>query len=236
MAKNKGIYKYFLLSILFILFFVSAYTDAKKLMYKGRVIHGHFAQPLWIPVSVNESDPNYYYFCVGHNAMTFYSNPTLSIGGLNLNAEDKVCTGDYIDLGNAEIKGEFFEYGGPSDSPSIEFVDNLTHVISAIDAGTFTRPTYTSPDQSGFSGKFTVICVKNCTLMLSEGLKKVDERKYKVVKEGEISFYMICEPECIQFVDTPAGTSYTGLFSWGNMYGYCDGLNLGAAKNINTKI
>jgi hypothetical protein len=144
----------------------------------------------------------------------FYLNPSLSVSGLNLNKDDEVCTDDTIDLNNAEITGEFLDFGGPHDSPPIQFTENLSGVISEIDTESFHPKTYFTLD--GTNSAF--ICSKNCRITESEGLEKIN-KKYKVVKEGEVNFQMLCEPECIQFSDT-----YQPPLP--PVYGYANGINL----------
>jgi hypothetical protein len=203
-------------------------------VYRPWIDKGYFAMPLWFPYSLQ------YYMDAVHSAKTtacypavalcIYENPTLSFNSYNLRNQDRVCTGDVIDIDMVNISGEFINIGGNSDSPPIVFTANLAGIIAEIKKGVYKEDMLYQSGSAPFL--YTVICSKNCTLKKSDGLEKISENRYRVIKTGELNIEIVCEPECIQFVDTPKGTvgGYPPSRLVNGIYGYCNGVNRKFAK------
>ncbi|MCB9362180.1 hypothetical protein H6504_01980 [Candidatus Woesearchaeota archaeon] len=60
-----------------------------------------------------------------HLGLNIFYNPVLYTNNYLVNYQGQVCVGSELQVLNKEISGEWFDKGGPTDSPPITFVDNL---------------------------------------------------------------------------------------------------------------
>ncbi|MFH1294762.1 MAG: hypothetical protein ABIH90_02360, partial [Candidatus Aenigmatarchaeota archaeon] len=115
-------------------------------------------------------------------------------------------------LNDFAIGGEFFSKGGPTDSPPIIFVNNISEAKERIDAGTYAAETYrfnicswaycankdSGPNSCVVDG--TVVCEKNCNIEQHSGLNDIGDGKYEVVGNS-VDLSVNCIPKCILFID-----------------------------------
>lgn len=143
--------------------------------------------------------------------VNFYLNEQLTVNNNVLRSSDCCCNNDVLAFGRPNISGEFFAKGGPTDSPPIQFVDDISWVKTEIDSGEYTTETYRfticswrikaddddGPNRCVIDG--AVICESNCGLD-TDGLQDLGNGSYKVTADS-VDVRADCTPECIIFVD-----------------------------------
>jgi len=149
----------------------------------------------------------------GHIAVDTYFNPKLQTRGYVLNDDGQICVGDSFTIDGAALVGEWYQKGGPNDSPPIEFVDNLDAVKAQIGAGTYSTKVYrgtvcswnrfkqsdTGPPQCVVDG--AVICSYDCEMQNAGPIKKLSDYRFEITGEGSVEVKIECPVECIFFVD-----------------------------------
>jgi hypothetical protein len=158
-----------------------------------------------IEKSIGEGSSKSLWNALGIN---FYKELNIVSKGTNLNNNDEVCVGDVLSTKNVKIQGEWFNKGGPWDTPPMLFVDNLTEVVNQINSKNYTTKTYPTLVCSWFPGYIEpdncvvegqVICESNCIFEV-EGAEE-NGNKITISKEGPAGVKTVCEPRCVMFID-----------------------------------
>jgi uncharacterized protein YjbK len=145
--------------------------------------------------------------------INLYFDAAVADKGHNLGKNDYICVGDELEFEKLSLSGEWYYKGGPTDSPPVKWVSDIEAVKQKIESGSYSAKTYPAyicgfvPGARMAEGltrcfvSAAVICSENCREGLSPSLEKVSERRYKVVKEGDIVLGAGCDSECVLFID-----------------------------------
>ena len=153
----------------------------------------------------------------GHVGVDFVFNPKLQSRGYVLNNNGQVCVGDSLTLAETSVGGEWYQKGGPNDSPPIEFVDDLDAVKAQISAGTYKTKLYhgticswgvsaeavTGPSRCIVDA--SMICSHKCNVDDSGSVNKLSDNRFEITGEGSVEIKLECPTECIFFVDREEG-------------------------------
>jgi len=155
--------------------------------------------------------------------VNFYKNPKAVDRNYVLSKDDVSCLGDNVSIQDTNASGEWYKKGGPTDSPPVEWVDDIEAVKQQIKAGTFKTTTYlttlcswpmlreaeTGPSRCVFMG--SLICQEKCKSSTQEG------QSLNTTTEGQVEVTISCTPDCIFFAERK-GMSYEGPMSWTSVY------------------
>jgi hypothetical protein len=133
--------------------------------------------------------------------------------GYNVKSNEKVCVGEKLYVNQFTSEGEYYEKGGPSDSPPVRYVENLDDIKRQIEMRTYTTSTERivicqwavkdereiGPQRCVIDG--AVLCSNQCMLSAGENLRETGEGEYEVTGRGEARLEASCTPDCIVFVD-----------------------------------
>ncbi len=154
----------------------------------------------------------------GHIAVDIFFNPKLQTRGYVLNDDGQICVGDSFTIDDAALVGEWYQKGGPNDTPPIEFVDDLDAVKAQIGAGTYSTKVYrgticswrrfqdqeTGPLKCVVDG--AMICSYDCNMQNAGPIKKLSDYRFEITDEGPVEVKIECPVECIFFVDRKEDT------------------------------
>ncbi len=131
---------------------------------------------------------------------------------LAIRQDDEICVGDRVSA-SVEVFGEYFNKGGPTDSPPVIVVPSLDPIIQQINAGTYTttveefaicswrtrNDAKTGPEFCVVDG--AVICSGGCRLQSGGGISDLGGGVFEITRPGSVTFDVSCTPQCILFVD-----------------------------------
>ena len=109
------------------------------LVILGSVVVGYHDQPPLNPSTELEE-----YVKPGNIGVNFYLEPRFITRGYILRSDDDICVGDVLSVEGSSLSGEWFDKGGPRDTPPVLWVDDLDAVKEQINEGTFSTETYVS--------------------------------------------------------------------------------------------
>ncbi|MEM2918071.1 MAG: hypothetical protein QXY62_01015 [Candidatus Altiarchaeota archaeon] len=165
------------------------------------------------------------YLDFGNVRLNLYFNPKLIVGDYILKNGDEVCVGDSFKLQQNSVGGDWWDDGGPVDSPPVYIVPDLGQAIWQISQRAFDAPTYQAyicyfngycsrdcPKPYEPKGGCPIGCGPRCTVdgtlvcspICETNSKGVElgktENEFIISKEGEISADIQCTLQCIFFV------------------------------------
>lgn len=138
--------------------------------------------------------------------VNFYKNPKVVSRNYVLSKEDASCIGEALSLNETNSSGEWYKKGGPTDSPPIEWVNDIEAVKAQIIAGTFNTKVYlatlcswrrmqeseTGPERCVFTGN--LICQEKCT-------GNMEGQNIDTSSAGEVDVNVSCTPDCLFFIN-----------------------------------
>ncbi len=143
-----------------------------------------------------------------HIGLNIYFNPVLVARNYVLKSGDDVCLEDDINLEQNAFAGEWFQKGGPTDSPPIVWVDDINAIKEQVGDPDFKPHTYLTffgvryeREMYKSTADATVFCSRNCDISPSDSLSSNGNNTFKAVTDGLVSIDMDCKIDCIMYIE-----------------------------------
>jgi len=140
-------------------------------------------------------------------ALNIYYNPVVIAKNYVLKTGDDVCFNDDISLGENTFAGEWFQKGGPTDSPPVVWVDDLDDLKKRVNEHKLTPKTYLTffylcleRDFYKCIANAAVFCSRKCDLSADGSLSSEEQNNFKAAQEGEGAIDVNCKIDCTMYV------------------------------------